>query len=233
MRGTEWWDKQIVGQFRRNARESPFFGLDFSKPPIAADVPACEDLAEVAICIDPTETAGPTSDEAGLVAMGRDRRRHVYVLEDLSGVYESERWGELAIDMAERWDADVFLAENNRGLPLVTSNLNAAYRARRLEEGLLGRGALLPIKGVQASSAKGLRASPVRQLYLTGQLHHCPGLTALEAQMRGWRPDVEKHKPRSDDRIDALVHGATYLAGLLNPGRKKMIRGGFSIPGIM
>jgi len=232
-RDPDRWLSQFIGIFRLSQKLSSFYGIDFAGGNIPADVPEREDQVEVVIAVDPTETDGPTSDECGLVAMGRDKRRHVYVLEDSSGVMSTERWGAVAIDMAERWDADRFVGENNRGLALLTSVLNAAYSAARLENGVFGRGAMLPILGIQASSAKGIRASPVSQLYRAGRMHHCPGLGKLENQMRAWNPEAEKHKPRSDDRIDALVHGATYLAGLLNPGRKKMIRGGFSIPGIM
>ena len=86
--------------------------------------------------------------------------------------------------------------------------------------------------GVAAREGKVPRAGPVRALYLQGMVHHVAGLGALERQQREWDPSGPK-RPRQDDRIDALVHGAVYLADLNTAQRKPPPRGSFSIPGMM
>jgi phage terminase large subunit-like protein len=234
-KGTPLWNSEVLGVYERASKTSPFHDLPFAVPPIRGDCPPREAFEEVIIAIDPTDSAGPTSDECGLMALGRDRSRHVWVIEDCSDVLEPDAWGDSAIALADRWDADRFVAESNRGLALVTASLNASYRAARLDEGKLGRGAHLEIIGVQSRDGKKVRAGPVRTEYQKGALHHCVGLDKLESQQRTWKPDDarEKHRPRSDDRIDALVIGVTHLAGLNKPGRRRAPRGHFSIPGIM
>ena len=230
--GTEEEQMERFGRRVEKSDRSPFHGLQFDTLPIRVMLVDGDSLVEVCIVIDPSDGARSTSDECGLLAMGRDAGGHVFVLDDRSGVIEPEVWGARAITMAEDWGADVFVGETNRGEVSIRSTLNAAYLKERAETGKAGLGAMLPIVGVCAMAGKTLRAGPVRTLYTSGRMHHVPKLAALEAQMRAWDPSGPK-RPRQDDRIDALVHGATYLARLNDVSRKRSPRGAFRIPGIM
>ena len=230
--GTEEEEAERYGRIVEKSDRSPFHDLKFDQAPIRVPLVDRDALVEVVISIDPSESAHPTSDDCGLVAMGRDQAGHVFVLEDRSGCVDSEIWGERAILTAETWQADCFVAENNRGEDAVRAVLNAAYLRDRAANGESGVGAMLPIKGVAAMAGKNIRAAPVRTLYTSGRMHHVPRLGDLERQMLAWDPTGPK-KPKQDDRLDAVVHGATYLARLNDPARKRAPRGAFSIPGIM
>lgn len=219
------------GRLNKDDR-SPFHGLKFDAPPIRVGLVDRSTFEEVVVVVDPSEGARPTSDEAGILVMARDNAGHVYVLEDQSGCVDPEIWGDRAISLAAGWQADCFVAETNRGLAQVKANLTASYYRDRAANGQQGLGALPPIVGVCAMNGKTLRALPVRTLYVEGRLHHVPRLPELEAQMRKWNPLGPK-KPRQDDRIDALVHGATHLAGLNDDKKKPVPRGNFRMPGMV
>ncbi len=67
------------------------------------------------------------------------------------------------------------------------------------------------IELVTATRDKATRADPIRALYLQHKVHHVGNLFELEREMSTWVPDG-KHK--SPNRLDSLVWGVTWLAGL-------------------
>lgn len=193
---------------------SPFAGLDFDAPPIRVLEVKRDDLAEVAVGVDPSDGKGGDHDEWGIGAAGRRTDRHVVALDDASGSYDDDEAATKVLELCERWGARVIVVESNRGLARVSSVLRAAHYRRRWEAG--DKGPLVPlpeIVAVTARDGKVLRAGPLRRLYLEGVLHHVAGLGALERQQREWDPDGPK-RPRQDDRIDWLVHVVQHLAGL-------------------
>lgn len=208
----EDWAAEELEDQERSAR-SPFDGISFRALRTTVEI---SDLDEVVIAVDPADGKGGAHDEWGIVAMARRRSdRHLVVLEDRSGSYDDREAGEAAIELLERWRGSAVIAETNRG-PRVVSLLRAGFLAREVRALREGRGGLRGeprFIGVNATENKRLRAGPVVNLYRSGLVHHVEGLSKLEAQMAGWDPDAPK-RPRTDDRIDAAVHGATYLAGL-------------------
>jgi phage terminase large subunit-like protein len=68
-------------------------------------------------------------------------------------------------------------------------------------------GAAPPFKAVDAARSKRLRAEPIAALYEKHQVHHVGSYPKLEDQMTTWVPGDED----SPDRLDALVHGITWL----------------------
>ena len=69
-------------------------------------------------------------------------------------------------------------------------------------------GGAIPIKMVQASRDKVIRAEPVVALYEQHRVHHVGVHPGLEDQMCNWIPDT--HAP-SPDRLDAMVWAITEL----------------------
>lgn len=65
---------------------------------------------------------------------------------------------------------------------------------------------------VTAMHGKRLRAQPVAMRYEQARVVHVGQLTSLEDQLTTWNPNEDSKEGRdSPDRIDALVHAATYI----------------------
>jgi hypothetical protein len=69
----------------------------------------------------------------------------------------------------------------------------------------------LPIIERHAWDSKGVRAEPIATLMRRGRVHIVGELPHLEEEMCTWVPASQKESP---NRIDAMVHGVTVLAGL-------------------
>lgn len=163
-----------------------------------------EDLAatmdRIVVAIDPAGTSGRKSDETGIVVVGR-RGPHYFILADHSGRYTPERWATRAVGLYEHWGADAIVVERNYGGEMVKSVLNNISQWPRVVEVTSRRGKLI-------------RAEPVFSLYEQFLVKHVPNLNELEEQMTEWIPGNF-----SPDRLDALVHGVTELAGNARPAQ--------------
>jgi phage terminase large subunit-like protein len=171
-----------------------------------------ESIARVVIAIDPAVADAEerklaaaedrSVSETGIVVVARARclckgadEHHVFVLQDLSGYYAPDEWGQLAVRAYDEHNADRVVAEVNQGGALVqalikTYGPHVAYRA------------------VHASRGKHTRAEPVAALYEQGKVHHVGVHTRLEDQMTTWNPLLSRKSP---DRMDALVWAITDL----------------------
>lgn len=163
----------------------------------AARVRTAPPLIRIVVAIDPAVSAKEDSDETGISVAAIDGREpvHVYVLEDLSGIYTPDEWAKVAITAYHRWQADRIVGEVNNGGDLVEANLrtqdsNVSYKA------------------VHASRGKAIRAEPVSAMYEQGRVHHVGMLAKLEDQQTNWAPATDKDSP---DRMDALVWAVTEL----------------------
>ena len=158
-------------------------------------------LNSVLVAIDPAASASETSDETGIIVVGRGRDGHLYVLEDLSGRFSPRQWAQRAIDAYHRHKADRIVAEKNNGGDMVAAVLRSVWLS-------------VPYYGVHASRGKVPRAQPVVSLYEQGKVHHVGLHRALEDQMCTFVPDAPEGSP---DRVDALVWGLTELGPLRRP----------------
>jgi len=151
-------------------------------------------LVRVVVAIDPAVTSGEESDETGIVvaAMGTDQ--HFYVLSDKSMRNTPDAWARVAVDEYHHWKADRIVAEANNGGDMITQLI-------RTVDGKV------PVKKVNASRGKRVRAEPISALYEQGRVHHVGSFPTLEDQMVTWTPDM----PKSPDRLDALVWALTEL----------------------
>lgn len=68
------------------------------------------------------------------------------------------------------------------------------------------------LRKVNAQHGKALRAQPVAMRYEQGRVHHVGVFPEYEDQLTTWNPNAPgKEGTDSPDRIDAAVHGITYL----------------------
>jgi phage terminase large subunit-like protein len=151
----------------------------------------------IVVAIDPAVSVGEDSDETGIVVAATDDRDHAYVLEDLSGRYQPQKWAEIAISAYRRWSADRVVAEINNGGLMVENTLrqvdrNVSYRA------------------VHASRGKQARAEPISALYEQSRVHHVGLFARLEDQMTAFVPG-QSASGESPDRVDALVWALSEL----------------------
>lgn len=158
-----------------------------------------EDMERIIVSIDPAGSSDRKRDETGIVVVGK-RGEHFYVLDDLSGHYSPEGWAAAAWAAFDKYSADKVVAEKNYGGEMVLSTLRNSR-----PQG--------PVDLVTSRRGKVLRAEPVVSLYEQERVHHFEQFEELETQMTEWVPA----KDDSPDRVDALVHGITALAGIEAP----------------
>lgn len=174
------------------------------------------ELVRVVVAVDPAGTAHKTSDLTGIVVMGIDAGGVLWVLADKSGRYSPEEWRGVVCQAYEDYDADAVVAEVNFGADMVASTLRSAAKPP-------------PFIPVHASRGKAIRATPVVGLYEQRRVVHAGTFADLEQMMTSWVPPGrfdEEGQPipeskESPDRMDAMVWGATELAGL---GRARKAR---------
>lgn len=148
----------------------------------------------IVIAVDPSGCRGEEdyrSDEIGIVvgALGTDS--HGYLLEDLSGRYSPEQWGNVVKGAFERWGADMIVGEKNFGGDMVRAIIHAQNPD-------------LPFHEVNASRGKVVRAEPVAGLYEQNKIHHVGYFTEIEDQMLGMLTSGYVGL-KSPDRADATV----------------------------
>lgn len=162
------------------------------------------ELVRVVVAVDPAVTSGPSSDETGIIVIGKGADGHGYVLADYSGRLPAATWGARVLNAYDEYEADLIVGEVNNGGDLVETNLRA----------VAGPGRPFRFKAVHASRGKRVRADPIASLYvgspvLPPSMHHVgAGFELLEDQQCTWEAGSGDDSP---DRLDALVWGATEL----------------------
>lgn len=164
-----------------------------------------QNIYKMVVAIDPNVTedkrADDHTDEAGIVCVGAFKiagKDHYAVLSDDS--VPGLSWGQKAVEVFKRENADKIIAEVNQGGDLVRMNIRNYDRLiadRHYED-------------VRATRGKEIRAEPVADLYRLGLVHHVGEFTELEDELCTWVPG----EGRSPNRLDALVWGVCYLAGI-------------------
>lgn len=152
-------------------------------------------LTRVVVGVDPAGTSGPDADETGIVVVGKGEDGRAYVLDDRSCRATPNEWGHRAIAAYRAHEADCLVAEVNFGQDMVRHVLNTVDSS-------------VPIRTVNASRGKRVRAEPVAALYEQGKVSHVGQFSELEDQMASWVPDLPGDSP---DRMDALVWAVAEL----------------------
>ncbi len=155
---------------------------------------AVPDLVRIVVGVDPAVTGSATSDETGIVVVGRARNDHLYVLGDYSIRGSPLDWANRVTWAYDKHGADRVIGEVNNGGDLVEVNLRTINKT-------------IAYSDVHASRGKYIRAEPIAGRYEKGEVHHVGEFVELEDQMCEWVPGEG-----SPDRMDALVWAATALA---------------------
>ena len=152
-------------------------------------------LKQVVISIDPATTSKSTSDETGIMVVGKCENDRGYLLEDRSGIYKPLEWVKIACDLFYKWDADCIVAEINQGGEIVKAVIN-------------NNDPNIVVKTVHATKGKVLRAEPISFLYEEDRISHIGGFPDAENEMTTF---TGAEGEKSPNRLDAIVHGFTYL----------------------
>lgn len=162
-----------------------------------AEVP---ELVSIVVGLDPAGTS--KGDETGLVVTGWGADRHHYVLADASKRRTPDAACRAAYELREQHGAVKIIVEDNGPKDWLADVLGRVWRDLHGENA-----GPAPIERVNASKGKKLRAQPIAMLYEQGRVHHVGSLPELEDQLTTWIPEESADSP---DRVDALVHAATY-----------------------
>ena len=157
-----------------------------------SDIP---EMTRVVVAIDPAVTSNASSDETGIIVVGKGENNRYYVLEDNSGKWSADTWARKAIDLFYTYEADRIVAETNNGGDLV-------------ERLIRGIDSSISYKPVHATRGKMVRAEPISALYEQKKVYHVGSFSQLENQMISFTGD----RNTSPDRLDALVWGLTELS---------------------
>jgi len=176
-------------------------------------------LTRIVVSVDPSHAGDGSGDACGIIVCGAtgDRVRHGYVRADRTvnaGPYD---WGKTAIAAYNEFRADLIVYESNDspGKPNVVADVIRNVDPHQQIK-------WFPI---HSSRDKRTRADPVASFYETARpggarIHHVRDpsdpdqLALLEDEMTSWDPA----SPKSPNRLDALVHGMSYLM-LEGPGQ--------------
>lgn len=161
-------------------------------------------LSRLTVGVDPSGGVG----EQGIVVAGRHdmdvivdgrqvRRFEGYVLADRTCRLPPAGWGRRAVQAAIDFQADDIVIERNFGGDMAIATILDAATAL---------GVSIPVKEVNASRGKRVRAEPVAALSSRGQWHHVGTFEELEDQLCVWTPEL-KYSP---DRLDAMVWTAWH-----------------------
>lgn len=164
-----------------------------------SDVPQ---MQRIVVAVDPSGARGAEdvrSDEIGIVVVGKGFDGKAYVLEDLTTRLGPAGWARRAVDAYYRHKADAIVAETNFGRAMVEETIRTQDRK-------------VPIRSVNASRGKAVRAEPVAALYeeKIDLVRHVGRFSDLEDQMCMFSTAGYTGE-RSPDRADALVWALTEL----------------------
>lgn len=154
--------------------------------------------------VDPSGGAG----EQGIVVTAKTKKLRLpgfeqevsagYVLADATVHLAAAKWGKRVIETAVEWDADDVCVEKNFGGDMAIETVRAA--AEKM-------GIAIPIRFVNASRGKLVRAAPVGALTEQGRFRFAGTFEALEDQLCTWSPEAGY----SPDRLDAMVWGPHHM----------------------
>lgn len=155
------------------------------------------DLPYIVVGVDPSITS--YGNEAGIIVAGRTsgrgRATQFYVLDDRSLRASPHGWATAVVAAYNKHQADMVIAESNQGGEMVSQTIKSVKPD-------------IPVRLIQATRGKRLRAEPVAALYEVGRVHHCGLFPELESEMCLWEPGIGE----SPNRLDALAHALQALS---------------------
>lgn len=177
------------------------------------------------LIVDPAITSDArSSDSSGILEMGIDDAGHLSALANLSGKHRGEDWAAMVLDRyvvpgCGLPGCDLIVVETNRGGDSHVGLLRVIARSRGLDIVEIGKDDPVPprregkvcVRAITARRQKAARAEGAAALCERGRVSFVAGVLGdLEEQLAGF--DGTENK--SDDAVDAFVHGCHELAGL-------------------
>ena len=153
------------------------------------------EFRKTVIAVDPSVSNNPNSDECGIIPCSIDIERMGVVRGDLSGKMSTRKWAQRAVGAYHAYEANCIVAEKNQGGDLVADAIHNIDP-------------FIKVELVHSSVGKMARAEPVSMLYEQDHVCHVGDYPALEAELTETDFDEITESP---NRLDALVHGLTYL----------------------
>ncbi len=189
--GTRLGRQELEGEFLSDNPEALWKRSDIDN----SRVRQIPELTYVVVGVDPAATSKAGSDDTGIIAAGKSKDGHFYILGDYTCHLTPQGWGEAAITAYHKHQANVIVGETNNGGEMVQHTLKTIDPK-------------IPFKAVHASRGKATRAEPISALYEQGKVHHFGTFPELEDQLCEWVPGAD-----SPDILDALVWAITELEG--------------------
>lgn len=169
------------------------------------------DFERIVIGVDPSGAGEKEQDwdkpnKTGIIVAGKLHNEDcVVLLDNRSAVMSPRQWGNLVASLYDYWKADLVVAEINYGGAMVEFTLTTAFDN-------------LPVKVINSSRGKHLRAEPVSMLYSQKKVFHRQAVdddhislwAILEDQMLHTTA-VEYEGEGSPDEMDATVFAVTEL----------------------
>lgn len=202
------YEPQAVGAiWSRAVIEDNRVGPERVDHPLLAghNLPGAIGLARIVVAVDPATEADEGSNENGIMVIGHGTDGHAYLLEDASLVGTPAQWASRAVEVFDKWGADLIVAEKNQGGLMVRHTLDSIRAG-------------LPIRLVWAARGKHVRAEPIAALYDARKVHHVGAFPEVESQMC-LMTAAGYDGPGSPDRLDALVWGMTEVFPVMGQGQ--------------
>ena len=153
-------------------------------------------LSSVSIPLGSEEETGSSQ---GIVTAGLGSDGKFYILEDASCKASPKQWAQVVIQQYQKWQADLIVAEQNYGGAMVQAVIETAMPNA-------------PVKLVNASRGKQVRAEPIAALYEQNKVKHLCLSPELEQQMTLMTHLGYEGDEVSPDRLDAMVWAMTELS---------------------
>lgn len=157
----------------------------------------CPPFRRVVIGVDPSGSDGLGGDSQGVIVSALGEDGHGYVLADKTVRLSPDGWAKVVSDAAVEYGADLVVAEKNYGGAMVEAVLRSANKN-------------LPIRMVNATRGKVVRAEPIAALDERGMIHHVGHFPDLEEQMTMTTTSGYQGSG-SPDRLDARIWALTEL----------------------
>lgn len=156
-------------------------------------------FSKIIIACDPATTDKNTSNEYGIIVLGKLPNGLVVILDDLSKNCSPFEFAQTVLNAKELYNTNNVVVEVNNGGDFIKALL-------------LENDAFLSIKEVRAGSDKMHRALPVANLFATRKIAFNKKLEKLERQMRLMTDKgFLGSRGESPDRLDAMVWGVYDL----------------------
>jgi hypothetical protein len=164
------------------------------------DAVPLERCARIVVAVDPSGAGSKedeSADEIGIVVAAKGHDGHAYILADRSVRDSPAAWGRAAVTAYHEFGADRIIGEKNFGGAMVQFVIQAADGNA-------------PVRLIQASRGKAVRAEPISALYERGLVHHVGRLGVLEDQLCAFSTAGYRGVD-SPDHADAAIWALTEL----------------------